>query len=755
MALVGSNVPVTDGLRNADIKFHGDNAILTISSLGFPSYVDASRGIMDNNHHLQRVILDHTQFPYVFGNCENMFGHASTYNILAKGDLLVYRIIPKFRHLDIPRSTQPELIIFYNKDKQEYDLIYKQDVENLPEKYGFQYDHSKLDILGEGDTLEHGTIMTRPTSYDEFDNYGFGQNVNTMFRLNMWNLEDAITVSTRLAARFTSTNVYLIKVALNDNNILSRIYPCQKCFPDIGEDIQFNTLCSKRTLVESQKLFDLKSSNLKKAMASDVPFLANGTVVDLDIYCNKPREDIPNKQYNEQIIQYIDADIDFHTRVWETTQELIDSGVKVSSAIREWNSRCFKLLSKGEEDGYIIKDDTNSPFSNIVMYFLVKEKVGLERGQKLCGRYGNKGVISKVIPTREMPHMETGEVIDVCFDSLGIPGRLIIMPLIEKSVTAQARQIRDKIRTLKKLKDKEDMLFTFLGIYNTEHMRRVKEDYLEENKTKEDKFHYFRDFIETYGIFSHIAPFWREVSAWKAINEVYDRFEFLHPYRIYFWQKETKRWVKQIKPDYTGYMYIMKLKQTAEKGLSVRGTGPVNNYGLPDKSNAAKNFTVQHSDTAVRMGRQEFENNLMYMDPYTIVKEYLFQRNSPVGSMELGSQLYDHYEGVYDIEPTNRMVNKNVEILDARLLQMGYEMEFQYDLLDLSEEPGIKTHIYNSQKYICPTEEMCKIVAKDIVRLRYETMDAGNVYIGKDTDYEAFLDKVADEVQRQITMYLR
>lgn len=748
-------MPSMEALRKANIKYYNDNAILTISAMGYPIYVDASRGIMDNNHHLQRVILDHTQFPYVFGNCENMFGHASTYNVLAKNDLLIYRIIPKFRHLDIPRSMQPELVIFYDQMKKEYDLIYKQDVEDLPEKYGFQYDHSKLDSLNEGDILEHGTVMTRPTSYDEFDNYGFGQNVNMMYRLNMWNLEDAIEVSTRLAARYTSTNVYLVKVALNDNNILCKIYDGIKCFPDIGEAIQLNTLCSKKTLVGAQELFDLKSSNMKKSLPSDIPFLLNGTVVDLDVYCNKRREDIPHKQHNEQVLQYIDADIDFHTRVWETTQELIDSGAKVSSAIREWNTRCFKLLNKDEEDGYIIKDDANSPFSNIVMYFLVKEKVGLTRGQKLCGRYGNKGVVSRVTPTREMPHMETGEVIDVCFDSLGVPGRLTIMALIEKTVTAQARQIRDHLRTIEQLEKKEQIFFQFLSIYNEEHATRVRDDYNDENQTKEAKLRYFREYIETYGIFVHMEPFWQKKSAWKAINEVYDTFDFLHPYRIYFWQKDTKRWVKQIKPDYTGYMYIMKLKQTAEQGLSVRATGPVNNYGLPDKSNAAKNFTVQHSDTAVRMGRQEFENNLMYMDPYTIVKEYLFQRNSPIGSMELGTQLYDHYEGVYDIEPTPKMRNKNVDILDARLLQMGYEMRCEYDLLDLSEEPGIKTHIYNNQKYICPTDEMCKIIAKDVARLRYENMDFGDVYIGREMDYDTFLDEIADEIKRQITLYLR
>ena len=172
MALVQSRLMLNQILDEKQKQFEGDNSILGISSLTYPAYMDSSRTIMDVNHQLQRVVVENTEFPYVFTNNENMFGHRSTYNIEAKSDLDVYRIIPKFRNLNIDAKTQPAIIVFYNRERQEYDLIYKQDVQNLPEKYGFQYDHSTLDNLKEGDVVEKGTTLTRPTSYDEFDNYG-------------------------------------------------------------------------------------------------------------------------------------------------------------------------------------------------------------------------------------------------------------------------------------------------------------------------------------------------------------------------------------------------------------------------------------------------------------------------------------------------------------------------------------------------------------------------------------------------------
>lgn len=758
MALVQSRLVLSQILEEKQKQFEGDNSILGMSSLTYPAYMDSSRTIMDVNHQLQRVVVENTEFPYVFTNNENMFGHKSTYNIEAKGDLEVYRIIPKFRKLNIDSATQPAIIIFYNRDRGEYDLIYKQDVQNLPEKYGFQYDHSVLDNIKEGDIIERGTTLTRPTSYDEFDNYGFGQNVNFMYRIDMNTIEDAIIVSDEFAKSFLSTEVELVKVTLNDNNFLGNNYGDKdhyKCFPDIGESIKDNKLCTWKILNTSQILFDMKNSNLSKSLVSDIDFWNSGTIVDIDIYCNKDRNDIPDTVYNEQILSYLDMDYEFHQEIYLATQELISSGAKVTNAIKEWNNMSRKLLDKSDETGYKIKDENNSVFSNIIIYFLVKRKVGLSRGQKLVGRYGNKGVISKIKPVKEMPHFGNGEVVHIIFDSLGVPGRLNIFQLYEQSVTAQARQIRDHLKTLTDIKEKENILFTFLRCYNEEQADRVEEDYRKNYRYKKDKESYFRDYIEKYGIFVHIEPFWHKKLMWDSVNEVYDKFDFLAPYDIYFWQKDTQRWARQIKREYIGYMHVMKLKQSSKKGLSVRSTGPVNGYGLPDKSDDAKKFIIKHSNTPVRSGRQETENMLMFMNPEYIVKEFLFQRNSPVARMELGKRLMENYKGIEDIDATGLMTNKNVEMLEVHLLQMGYELQFEYDVIDLSEDDGIKTHIYNGRKYICTTDEIRHIIARDLARIRVESLEPGVVYLGKSADFEKFIDDIAEQLKNQIEDYMK
>lgn len=753
MANVNNQNTLMDILNEKQEKYKGDNAIMGVSSLTFPAYIDSSRVMMDVSHQMQRVVLNDTHFPFVYTNSENMFGHNSIYNVTASSNLIVHAVIPKFRGLDIPNEKQPALIIFFNEEKQEYDLIYRQDVENLPEKCGFQYDHSRLDNITEGERIQKGETLTRPTSFDEFDNYGFGRNTNFMLRTDMYTLEDAIVVSETVAKKFTSTEVELVRVAINDNNILLNRYGDDKHYkvvPDIGEKIKDNQLCTWRIVNNSQILFDLKKTNTQETLPGDTTFYTNGEIVDIDIYCNKRREDIPDTEVNRQILKYIDMDIEFQTEIYEVTNKLIKDGKKVSMNIKIWNERARQLLDK---ENYRIKDENNSVFSNIVMYFLVKRTVGLSKGQKLVGRFGNKGVISNIRPDKEMPHLENGAVIDVIYDSLGVPGRLNIYQLFELSITFIMTRVVEQIQAKNSIKEKEELFFLFLKTIHKKYGDDVEKDYRTNIKTKKEKEKYFR-IIEDKGIYIRMEPFWNERPVWECINDCYETLPFLHPYRIYFWQPDTARWVKQIRQEYIGFMYIMKLKQTSKKGLSVRNTGPINNYGLPAKSNDSKKFIIPHSNTPIRLGRQEMQNELITMKPETIAKEFLFQRNSPIARNILGMKLYDNYDGVYDIKVEPIMTNRNVEILYALLRQMGLRLRIEYDVLDFTDTPGIKTHIFNGKKYICSTETMKQIVATEIAKIRLTTLESGELYFGTVQNFEQVVDQLTDMIKQDVECYL-
>lgn len=61
----------------------------------------------------------------------------------------------------------------------------------------------------------------------------------------------------------------------------------------------------------------------------------------------------------------------------------------------------------------------------VKVFVAVKRK--LQPGDKMAGRHGNKGVISKILPIEDMPHLEDGTHVDVVLNPLGVPSRMNVV----------------------------------------------------------------------------------------------------------------------------------------------------------------------------------------------------------------------------------------------------------------------------------------------------------------------------------------
>ena len=55
----------------------------------------------------------------------------------------------------------------------------------------------------------------------------------------------------------------------------------------------------------------------------------------------------------------------------------------------------------------------------------------IQPGDKMAGRHGNKGVISMIVPTEDMPYMEDGTPVDIVLNPLGVPSRMNIGQVLE------------------------------------------------------------------------------------------------------------------------------------------------------------------------------------------------------------------------------------------------------------------------------------------------------------------------------------
>ena len=101
--------------------------------------------------------------------------------------------------------------------------------------------------------------------------------------------------------------------------------------------------------------------------------------------------------------------------------------------------RDTSLKVKHGESGIVIgvrvfdreDDDELPPGVNQLIRVYVAQKRKISDGDKLAGRHGNKGVISKILPAEDMPFLEDGTPVDIILNPLGVPGRMNIGQVLE------------------------------------------------------------------------------------------------------------------------------------------------------------------------------------------------------------------------------------------------------------------------------------------------------------------------------------
>ena len=102
----------------------------------------------------------------------------------------------------------------------------------------------------------------------------------------------------------------------------------------------------------------------------------------------------------------------------------------------------------------------------VKVYVAIKRR--LQPGDKMAGRHGNKGVISKITPVEDMPHMEDGTTVDIVLNPLGVPSRMNVGQILETHLGWAAKGLGLRIGEMLKAQAKIADLRKFLDkIYNS------------------------------------------------------------------------------------------------------------------------------------------------------------------------------------------------------------------------------------------------------------------------------------------------
>jgi DNA-directed RNA polymerase subunit beta len=144
----------------------------------------------------------------------------------------------------------------------------------------------------------------------------------------------------------------------------------------------------------------------------------------------------------------------------------------------DFNEILEKLNAKFEEKvEKFRKGDELAPGILKMIKVFVADKRKLQPGDKMAGRHGNKGIVSKVVPVEDMPHMEDGTPLDIILNPLGVTSRMNVGQILETHLGWASKALGRKVRdTIEKIQDDKELVVALRNqlkdIYDSKEDRR-------------------------------------------------------------------------------------------------------------------------------------------------------------------------------------------------------------------------------------------------------------------------------------------
>jgi DNA-directed RNA polymerase subunit beta len=151
------------------------------------------------------------------------------------------------------------------------------------------------------------------------------------------------------------------------------------------------------------------------------------------------------KKYNEKVLQKINfSDVSVPTGL--TTEE--KTNLIAERVLHTANDMILRLEEElDKEIDKIIRGDELKPGVLQLVKIYIAKKRRISVGDKMAGRHGNKGVISKIVPAEDMPFMIDGRPVQILLNPLGVPSRMNVGQLMETHLGWAAKALGIKVAT--------------------------------------------------------------------------------------------------------------------------------------------------------------------------------------------------------------------------------------------------------------------------------------------------------------------
>ncbi|CRK85929.1 DNA-directed RNA polymerase subunit beta [Candidatus Providencia siddallii] len=699
------------GLFNREQVEYMDVSTQQIVSVGaalipFLEHDDANRALMGANMQRQAIPTLRAEKPLVGTGMERAVAVDSGVTVVAKrGGIVQYidssRIVIKVNENEIVLSKEAGIDI-YNLTK------YTRSNQNTC--------INQTPCVSLGEIIQRGNVLADGPSTD-LGELALGQNMRVAFMpWNGYNFEDSILISERVVQedRFTTIHIQELSCISRDTKLGSEEITAD--IPNVGEaalskldesgivyigaevkggDILVGKVTPKgeTQLTPEEKLlraiFGEKASDVKDSSLR-VPNGVSGTVIDVQIFT---RDGIEKDKRALEIedIQLADAkkDLTEELRIFESNlftrvrSVLINTEIEIDKLDKLHKKDWLTLTLHNEEkqsqleqlaEQYenlksefekkldakrrkIIQGDDLAPgILKIVKVFLAVKRQ-IQPGDKMAGRHGNKGVISKINPIEDMPYDKNGNTIDIVLNPLGVPSRMNIGQILETHLGMASKGIGDKINELLKKEYKINKLREFIQkAYNLGDDPRQKVD-----------LNYFSDkeilcLAENLKKGLPIATPVFDGAKEKEIKELLKLGDLPTSGQVTLFDGRTgEEFERQVT---VGYMYMLKLNHLVDDKMHARSTG---SYSL---------VTQQPLGGRAQFGGQRFgEMEVWALEAYGA--SYTLQEMLTVKSDDVNgrTKMYKNIvDGSHQMEP-GMPESFNVLLKEIRSLGINIELE--------------------------------------------------------------------------------
>jgi DNA-directed RNA polymerase subunit beta len=299
----------------------------------------------------------------------------------------------------------------------------------------------------------------------------------------------------------------------------------------------------------------------------------------------------------------------------------------------------------------------------VKVYLAVKRR--LQPGDKMAGRHGNKGVVSKIVAVEDMPYMADGTPCDIVLNPLGVPSRMNVGQVLEVHLGWAGKGIGQRIGNLLQEQAKVAEIRKFLDeLYNKSGGKGERMDELTDAQV-----------VEMAQNLSHGVPFATPVFDGAAEEEIRGMLKLAYPDEIATRKGLTATRTQTTlhdgrtgeafeRPVTVGYMHVLKLHHLVDDKMHARSTGP---YSL---------VTQQPLGGKAQFGGQRFgEMEVWALEAYGA--SYILQEMLTVKSDDVNgrTKVYESIvKGEHAIE-AGMPESFNVLVKEIRSLGIDIELE--------------------------------------------------------------------------------